>query len=638
MRHLKNSVLLAALTFVFVCALGSRADELAWNNTAANNRWLTTGSNWLLDTGTGGVVAVSFAQGDAVIFGADVPNPAARPGVITITETGGVTIGASGANPGMIVTGTGNWEFRFSATTTGTAAAPNIGISGDGAGILMQGTGTLTLSTTTAYTGATNITDAGTLRLAVANAIARSSAVNLSPVATLDLAGNNQTLLALNLSSDPASGSRAKVAFSSTGANYTTLTLGNLAGTGGEFIMRVDLGAATGDRIILTGTSAGAHTLTFVPTGTTPPQSNISLLVVSVASPQSSAATFSGSTEPANSPYIYNVGRGADGSWYLSEGTRLTRAAAAAIHTAAVAGQDWHYALDSLYKRLGDLHEPPYNGADAAGTLWMRANHSRLNVGGSLTGYGFHQYNYGVAFGADKTLGGAANADMHWCVGAYGDIQRVSRSFDNGGNGSTNAIAAGLYLTWQRAGGWYADLIGRFDRNKNKFNARATDGFVTRASYSNNIQGLSLEFGRRMQYSDDWWIEPALQFALANIGGATYTATSDGLNTPLTVRANSATATQTRFQFRFGEANGENPGWHPYATLAAAYSSTSGGRVRVNDSAPFAAKYDGIRWEVGFGAAYVINARSQFYYNYEYAYSTRYSRPWTLSAAYRMAW
>ena len=68
-----------------------------------------------------------------------------------------------------------------------------------------------------------------------------------------------------------------------------------------------------------------------------------------------------------------------------------------------------------------------------------------------------------------------------------------------------------------------------------------------------------------------------------------------------------------------------------------AYSTTSGGRIRA-DGETFKANFDGVRWEAGFGAAYVINARSQFYYNYEYAYSTRYSRPWTLSAGYRMSW
>jgi len=637
---LKKSVFHVALIFALSLALNSRvraATEVEWNNTDNTFQWTTTGSNWWQN---GAATIVPFAQGSAVVFGADdVPNAALAnsAGAISITAPNGVTIGASGTNPGMIVTGTGNWNFTLTAAATGTNSS-NIGISGTGAGVLMQGTGTLTFSTTTAYTGATNLT-AGTLRLGVANAIAQSSAVTLAPAATLDLAGNNQALLALNLASG------AQVAFNSTGTNYATLTLGSLAGNGGAFTMRTDVAANLGDQIAITGSSSGAHTLVFLNTSTTTPQANTSLLVVSVSSTQNNAATFNGSTEAG--AYTYNVGQGKNGSWYLSEGSRMSRAAAAAVSSAAIAGQDWHYGLDTLYKRMGDLREPPYGGDDAAGAqggagnLWMRANYSRLNACDSLTGYAFHQYNYGATIGADKALA-AGTADtgggtMLWFAGAFADIQRVTRSFDNGGDGSTNALGLGLYLSWLHADGWYADLIGRFDRNKNKFAAIATDGFVTNASYNNNTQGISLEFGRQFHWPQDWWVEPAVQCAIANIGGANYAATAAG-QTPLPVRANSARATQTRLQFRFGEDGGDNPGWHPYATLALAYSSTSDGRVRVADLNPIAANYDGWRWEIGFGAAYVINERSQFYYNYEYAHATNYSRPWTLSAGYRMMW
>jgi len=655
MHRLQNSVFLITFIFALAFASGPRAfagTEIQWNNAANNSQWSTTGSNWWMPDAT---TTVPYPQGSAVVFGADnVPDGAlARPATIAITEPGGVTIAASddGTNPGMIVTGTGNWNFTFTAAATGTAAN-NIGISDDpanpGAGVLMQGTGTLTFSTTTAYTGATNVT-AGTLRLAVANAIAQTRALNLASAATLDLAGNNQTLLALNL----APGANVFFNSDTTAVNYAKLTLNSLSGGGATFTMRADVGAnngaGAGDQIVLTtGSNSGAYTLVFAKTGTTPQKAGTSLLVVST--PQGGDATFSGSTEAlGNGAYIYNVEKATDG-WRLNEGTSLTRAAAAAIASAAIAGQDWHYGLDTLYKHMGDLREPPYGGDGAAGAqggagnLWMRANYSRLNACDSLTGYAFHEYNYGATIGADKALAaGAADSGggtMLWFAGAFADIQRVTRGFDNGGNGSTSTLGGGLYLSWLHADGWYADLIARIDRNKNKFAATASDNYVTNADYSNATQGISLEFGRQFHWPQDWWLEPAVQCALANIGGANYTATAETAAGPIQmpVRVASALATQTRFQFRFGEDGGDNPGWHPYAALALVYSSTSDGRVRIADQNPMSAKYDGWRWEVGFGAAYVINTRSQFYYSYEYAHATNYSRPWTLSAGYRMMW
>jgi len=661
-RHrLKNSVffITLALAFVFALASASRvfaATEVEWNDTSNNGQWSITGTNWWQ---SGGTAAMSFKQNSAVVFGADdVPNAAtlASGDEITITATGGVAIGASGTNPGMIVTGSGNWNFMFTATYTGTAtgtARPaNIGISGVDAGILMQGTGTLTFSTTTGYTGDTNVT-AGTLRLAVANAIAKSRSVILSSTATLDLGGNNQALLALNVVSG------AQVFFNSTGTNYTRLTLGNLAGDGGVFNMRVDVVAGAGDQIVLTsGSASGAHTLEFVNTSTTNPQANArSILVVSAT--QGGKATFNGSTEAG--AYTYNVERGGDGSWYLSQGM-LGNVAAAIVSSAAVAGQEWHYQLDTLYKRMGDLRQPPYGGEAAAGdtgmsgmngapgaiggagNLWLRGNFSRLNASGQLTGHGFHEYNYGATLGFDKSLGAADN--MLWYVGAFAGIQRVTRSFDtdnggNGGDGKTNTLAGGLYLTWLHSAGWYVDLVGRVDKNKNSFTAISSDRIPANASYNSNVKGCSIEFGRIIHWPQDWWIEPAVQYAAASIGGANYAATyatyAGVQQPPMLVRVNSSRASQTRFQFRFGEDGGDNPGWHPYVTLAAAYSSTNDGRVQVADE-NFAANYDGWRWEVGFGASYVINDRSQFYYTYEYAHATRYTRPWTFSAGYRFMW
>jgi len=654
-HRLKSSVFFIAP--ILALALNSRvfaATEIEWNNTDNTFQWSTSGSNWWQDSAT---IAVPFSQGSAVVFGADdVPNAVlAGSGAITITNTGGVTIGALGDNPGMIVTGTGNWSFTLTATSSGTGAG-NIGISdgGSGAGVRMEGTGTLTFSTTTGYTGATSVT-AGTLRLGVANAIAQSSTVSIASAATLDLGGNNQTLLALNLVSD------ANVIFNSTGTTYAKLTLNRLTGDGGIFTMRTDVAAKVGDQIVLTtGSNSGAHTLVFINSSTATPQANTSLLVVSAT--QGGDATFSGSTEAGI--YTYNVEQGADRSWYLANGTRMSRAAAAIVSSAAVAGQDWNYQLDTLYKRMGDLRQPPYGGSAAAGSagmsgmngaagsvggsgnLWLRGDFSRLNVGGELTGYGFHQYNYGATLGLDKSLGGGgAGGSMLWYIGAFGDMQRVTRGFDsdnggNGGDGSTNTLGGGLYLTWLHSAGWYVDLVGRVDKNKNSFNAVASDGFVTHASYNNSVSGFSVEFGHIFHWPQDWWIEPAVQYAQASIGGATYAATADG-QAPIAVRVDSSRASQTRMQFRFGEDGGDNPGWHPYVTLAVVYANTSDGLVNilnVDDVKPFAANYDGWRWEVGFGAAYVINERSQFYYNYEYAHATRYSRPWTLSAGYRFMW
>lgn len=622
-RHnpaVKIAFLCLAVIFAFPLI---RADELSWNNTDGSNYWTGTDANlnWVL---TGTDLPRAFNSGNAVIFG-DI-NPAAS-STITISSSTGVTLGASGTNPGMVVTGTGNWEFVLAYTTSTTSATTTttgtshagIGISGSDAGVRMAGTGTLTFSMTTGYTGATQV-DAGTLRLNVANAIAQSSGVTLAAAAKLDLAGHDQTLKALAVSSG------ANIVFSSTGANYNKLTLGALTGDGGVFDLRVNVGSDKGDQIILSGSSEGAHGLRFTHYGDTEPHDDTSILVVT--SVTGSGATFSGTTDAGT--YKYQVERGADGSWYLNNSTQLSRIASAVIASAATAGQDWHYELDALYKRMGELREPPLG---ASGDLWFRANASRVNVDENLTGYAFHENTYGAMLGADKAFHSGGST---WIFGAFGAMSRVDRDFNDGGDGKTKSTGGGLYVTWVYETGWFADLIGRMDRNKNDISAISTDGYLATADYDNKVKGLSFEFGRRLFWNEEWWIEPAVQYAVADIGGVNYQAFAEN-QSPLDVQVQKSRASQARASLRIGEAGGSNPGWHPYAKLAFVYSSTRDGRVSANGR-DFTADFDGWRWEIGIGAAYVINARSQFYYDYEYAHATRYKRPWSVNVGYRYAW
>ena len=164
------------------------------------------------------------------------------------------------------------------------------------------------------------------------------------------------------------------------------------------------------------------------------------------------------------------------------------------------------------------------------------------------------------------------------------------------------------------------------------FRSRAT------ANYNNNIKGISLEFGRRLLWNDEWWIEPSVQYAVADIGGANYQADYVYENREsLLVNVQKSRATQARISLRIGETGGDNPGWHPYVKVAAAYADTRDGRVRAG-TREFNADFDGWRMEAGIGAAYVFSSRSQMYYDYEYTRAPHYTRPWAVNIGYRNAW
>ena len=627
---------LAAFALLCVATIFSppaRAAELEWTNGDDSNRgvWVT-GSvlNWW-DAGAGGGTGAEavFTAGSPVVFGSGT----APGGTITISSSAAIVLAASGTNPGMIVTGPDNWEFvkqywvsnTVSGTTVLSATNAGAGISGTGAGVLMKGTGVLTFSTTTTYTGATQVEN-GTLRLNVANAIEHSSRVVLSPPATLDLAGFNQSLKELSVS--PGS----LITLNNGGATHTTLTLGTLTGNGGIFDLHVDIASEKSDQIIITGASSGTHTLNFTFDADAEPRAGTSILVVSATAGGGAIFQSAGFT---SGTFTYTVEPGANGSWYLNSDRLPDRITSAVIAVAAAAGQDWHYELDAIHKRMGELREPPFGATREAGSgnAWFRAGAARFKADKNLTGRGFTQDHYAATVGGDKAW---FTDDSTWFAGVFGATARVERNFGQSGGGRTTSNGAGAYATWLHATGWFADLALRMDLNKNRITAATKDGYLTSARYNNKVTGASIEAGRRLLWNEEWWIEPSVQYATAGITGARYEAAC-GDGDPLAVKVRNARVAQTRFAMRLGEVAGATPGWHPYAKGALVHSRTGGGRVSVGAS-EHEADFDGWRWEAGIGAAYVINARCQVYYDYEYTHATRYRRPWAVSAGCRLAW
>lgn len=595
-------------SLVFDIASGA-ADTLAQKIT---NTGTTT------KTGAGTLTNTGAIQNALVVNAGSLVNSGNITGATTI-QTGGTLVHKSGTL--AAITAEGMLNFDNAAAYTQTAV---IGGSGK---LVKNGAGDLVLSATNTFTGATEVNQ-GTLKLAVTNALAQSSTVSIGATATLDLAGQNQTLKHLK----PASGARINI--NSTGGDYRALSVGTLSGDGGVFAMRTDIAANQGDKLNITGSSSGAHKLDITNTGTGEILPDAVIPVVVMAS---AGATFSGTTESGMRTLTVQQGDGGlfmpdANTWYLGAGDSLSRAGQAILATAATAGQDWLYELDSLSKRMGDLHA--YRPAAGSGNLWGRVSTYKLEADADLTGAAFDQTATGFTFGMDETFPSGINAN--WYLGLFGNINKIDRDFSNHvGDGETNSYGGGIYATWLNSNGWYADIIARYDRRKNEFNARGTDGFVTQGKYNTNAYGLSLEYGRRVALGG-WWIEPSVQGAATRIGDAgyeTFVPNQDAIR----VAIESLTAVQGRAQVRLGGALRKWPSFLPYARIAIAYATSSGGRIDAADYS-FTPDTDGWRAEGGLGAAYTIDPKSQLYLDYEYAKADLYERPWAINFGYRRNW
>jgi len=538
------------------------------------------------------------------------------------------------------VTNDGNLTFSPSALQSFSLSA-----SVAGAGTLTNNANATLASTNPAVTIANAIVNNGSLSLASGTYL--NTLVNTGTLENFRTALANVTNTGLILAAPDGatfaqnlSGAGGAIRYHNLGQRI--LIAGNLSGSQTFDHLEVNLATQQADTLAILGNATGAHTLRLLradatPAGaTTADPATFALPLVTIAAGD---ATFTTPDRLNDGMTAYGLLRGDGGAllantnqWYL---TAVGQSATAdlVLSTAAILGADWHYSLDSLYQRLGDLHTTTAlsssSGGVHAASLWLRTNAYRLNAAPALAGDTFRQDTYNLTAGADHALS-HANSPITLYAGGYLQTGHSSRTYDgDDGSSDTTNIAAGLYATAMHETGWYADLTVKYARYTNHLDATApvsTAAATTR--YNNTAAGASLELGRRLT-NRRLWLEPSIQTAVALINGATYTTDQN-----MTVRLDNSTAWQTRLQLRAGATLAQ---WTPYIKFAEVRGDTTGGALHVED-ATYTPNYNAWRFETGFGVSYFLTPRDQLYFDYEYAQSPLYARPWALNLGYRHSW
>ncbi|WP_277511005.1 autotransporter outer membrane beta-barrel domain-containing protein [Ereboglobus sp. PH5-5] len=430
--------------------------------------------------------------------------------------------------------------------------------------------------------------------------------------------------------------------------SFGNLLVTSLESSGTTLVkMNADLTkAGAGDSIIITDNVVGAYVLdiTNVAPGNrgddgvalrvvrTPDESGLSRFTLKDGYLEAGVFTYELiQGDASNGAFVMND----PNSYYLAVAgaSPLTRTAQAVLSTAAIAGAEWHYKLDSLSQRMGDLRrEIEAAGKDRFYNTWLRSSSYKLKAGRELSGASFDENVYNFTFGADvgRRLGSGAATLM---LGVYGDVGYVDRDFDNRSTGKTNSFGGGLYVTWLHQRGWYADLAFKADTQQNKFTAHALDNSEARGDYTGKTMGVSFEIGRKIKLGRVWWIEPGVQVASATFFKSNYE-TDNGIQ----VRIAENDAVQYRAQARIGREN-INGRFQPYGRIA--YARCRSGSLDVTADGLVLASdldFDDTRYELGIGASFLFNQRSQLYMEYEYATASHYDRPWAVNIGFRRFW
>ncbi len=416
--------------------------------------------------------------------------------------------------------------------------------------------------------------------------------------------------------------------------SYGNVAIGRkLTSTGtGVIVFRTDLSRGLGDRLTLGEPAGVASNYKVIVNNTdTPNYWGVERLdIITGNDPQ---ARFTLANEIASSTgYTYGL-RQDGGTHYLYATDSLSHEADAVLNTAAVMSADWHFELDSLGSRMGDVRREfaASGGQRPGGNVWARGSAYHVDADAELGGYAFSQDAYGVTVGGDKAFRLGQNA--HVLAGAFAGFTTIERSFDNRGDGSTDSLSAGLYITWFHKSGLYVDATVKMNKYDNDFAARDADGsLLSTAAYDNKACGASFEFGRLFQSRAGWWVEVAGQFAYAKIDEARFT-TSTGSRVVIF----DSEATQYRGSVRWGKIFKDRLSLWMKAALVG--TNNDDGEVRFYGSdASLRADIDGLRMEAGLGANYALTKRSQVYFDYEYARADYYTRPWSFNLGYRLFW
>jgi len=347
-------------------------------------------------------------------------------------------------------------------------------------------------------------------------------------------------------------------------ATYSTLTIANLSGSG-NFSLRTHLAGDdegvnnSGDKIVVTGSSAGVYGLNILNRGSAVTTGNEILTVVETID---GVASFRGNANVELGGYIYSVNKQGT-NWVLSSpkapeipssdeqtvtsednatvppafaedagipttpagqnnSSTITSTANASANFLNI-GYLMNYAeMQTLMQRMGDVRQ-----GKTAGNVWLRGMDGRFSgfANGKLSHFSMTYTGY--QFGVDKRL----SDELPVYLGLFMGVTQGSPHY-RAGDGTTKSEHVGFYATWLNDTGFYLDGVMKFNRLRNQFDVSDTqNNRISGNGVSSGLSG-SLEAGKKFSFSEKlagFYLEPQLQLTVGHQDGSSLQA-SNGLN------------------------------------------------------------------------------------------------------------
>lgn len=410
---------------------------------------------------------------------------------------------------------------------------------------------------------------------------------------------------------------------------FYQLNVGTLAGSpdgSSTFAMKGNFATGQHDLLNVTGVATGSFGLLVTASGldAVNPQQ---LTVVRTAAGDAQFALTGGRVDLGTWSYDLAQRQGGTGGteWFLDPTTQVISPGASAVLALFNSPITLLYGeASSLRSRMGELR---FNGGQSG--AWARTYGNQYNVSES-SGVAYKQNQQGLSLGADARLN-----DSDVLVGVMGGFSESDLSLEHGTSGTVKSYYFGPYVTWMdRDTGYYVDGMLKFNRFRNEAKVGLSDGTRAKGDYDNWGVSASVEGGRHIKLSNDYFIEPFVQFSAAQIQGKRFSLDNDmqaeGDRTRSFLGKTGATAGRN-----FDIGNGAVA--QPYVRAAIAHEFAKNNEVQVNNNV-FNNDLSGSRAEFGAGVAVAMSDKWQVHVDLDYANGEHIEQPWGGNVGVRYSW
>lgn len=319
-------------------------------------------------------------------------------------------------------------------------------------------------------------------------------------------------------------------------SHYTHVTLDEVSGTGGTFIIDLDWKTSQGQK-----TFAQDGTSDFIEIGTVQDgsvqnivfdQSKAHLEDMNIgdklyfASVENGDTTFAtnadGEYNSASELYTFNFETMKEWSeedsltyWYLTKSLGKTNENVTLLKDATLISYSLATDLDRFHERRGEAR---YANGTSDG-LWVRYRFSSI---GFDNAFDMDKNMFQIGFDRDVSTSGSRKI-----VGVAFDYTQANTDLLGfTGSGDNERYGLNFYYTFLADCGGYADFTAKIGRIGNDYGAQNSNGANIGADFWQTYYGIGAEFGYKYEFKSNVFIEPQAQLQIVHIEDARFTSNS----------------------------------------------------------------------------------------------------------------